>query len=86
MIKTLVPAGCAVRVIDLPYSVGAMVSVDENGYASIYINARLSVEKQRHCLKHELFHLENDDIYNGKSIQQAEADADSLKGLNQFRN
>ena len=58
--------------IDLPYSLGAMVSVDEDGFASIYLNSRLNYEKQRACLKHELKHLSNDDIYNDKSIREVE--------------
>lgn len=61
-----------VRLIDLPYSVGGMVSVDETGFANIYINARMSIEQQRKNLKHELKHLKDNDIYNDKDIRTVE--------------
>ena len=70
------PDGCAVRVIDLPYKVGAMVAFDEDGFASIYLNARWSLERQKKALRHELRHIENDDVYNDKDIQTIEREAD----------
>lgn len=72
MITANAPDGCCVRLIDLPYSVGAMVALDENGYASIYINARQSYEKQKKCLRHELRHLQYNDMFNNKSIYEVE--------------
>ena len=51
--------------------------MNEDGYASIYLNARLSQEKQRQCLKHELRHLDGDDHYNARDIQSIEHDADA---------
>ena len=61
------------RLIDLPYSVGALVSVDDDGFASIYLNSRLTVEKQKKCLRHELRHLADDDVYNSKGIIEVES-------------
>lgn len=72
MTATDAPYGCSIRLIDLPYSIGAMVAIDEEGYASIYINSRHPVEKQRHNLLHELKHLERDDVYNDKSVYEIE--------------
>lgn len=72
MIATNVPAGCAVRLIDLPYSVEAMVAVDEEGYANIYLNSRKSYETQRRSLRHELEHLVRDDMFNDKGINEVE--------------
>lgn len=72
----IAPAGCSIRLIDLPYSIGAMVTEDEDGYASIYLNARYTAERQRKCLQHELKHLENDDIYNRAGIRTIEWYAD----------
>lgn len=76
----LVPPGCAVRLIDLPCSVNAMVAVDEEGYANIYLNARHSFEKQRKSLRHELEHLERGDMYSDASIRQVEG-ASTLQPL-----
>ena len=76
MINTLVPPGCAVRLIDLPYNVDELVSVDEDGFASIYLNARHSYEKQKRSLKHALRHLEGDDFHNDKDIRTIEHEAD----------
>lgn len=72
------PDGCAVRLIDLPYSVGAMVAFDEDGYASIYLNARWPQEQRKKALRHELRHIENGDAYNGKDIHTIEREADGL--------
>ena len=79
MTETHVPSGCCVRLIDLPVTVGAMVAFDEDGFASIYLNARLSHEKQRKALRHELRHIDNDDAYNPCSIQAAEKRADGVQ-------
>jgi len=49
-----------------------MVALDEEGYASIYINARHSFEKQKRNLQHELRHLQRDDVYNDESIFRIE--------------
>jgi hypothetical protein len=70
------PDGCAVRLVDLPYSVGAMVAFDETGYASIYLNARWPNEQRKQALKHELRHIANDDIYNDTDIRAIERRAD----------
>ena len=78
MIKTFVPPGCAIRLIDLPYSVDELVSLDEEGFANIYLNARHSYEKQKKSLRHAIKHLDNDDFYNNKDIQTVEREADEL--------
>jgi len=75
---TFLPSGCCVRLIDLPVSVGAMVAFDEEGYASIYLNSRLSYEKQREALRHELRHIDHDDAYNTTDLQAAERRADGV--------
>lgn len=76
MTPTLLPSGCCVRLIDLPTSVDAMVAFDEDGYASIYLNSRLSHEKQQKALRHELRHINHDDAYNATDLQAAERRAD----------
>lgn len=68
------PSGCSVRLIDLPYKVGAMIAIDgEDDYATIFLNSRLSFEKQWKCLRHELKHLEDDDMFNSKGIIEVES-------------
>lgn len=77
------PPCCAVRLIDLPYSVDELVSVDEEGYASIYLNARLSREQQREGLRHALRHIAGDDFYNNKDIRTVEREADGKPQIKQ---
>lgn len=72
MSETNAPEGCCVRLVDLPYSIGAVVALDEEGYASIYLNARASYDKQKRDLQHELKHLQMDDINNERSIYEVE--------------
>lgn len=62
--------------IDLPYSVDELVSVDEDGFASIYLNARHSYEQQKKGLRHALRHLAGDDFNNDKDIRTIEREAD----------
>jgi hypothetical protein len=56
-----------------------MVSIDEEGYASIFLNARHSYEHQRKSLRHALRHLSEDDFHNDSDIQTIEARADGLE-------
>lgn len=69
-----IPPWCAVRLIDLPYRVGAMIAVDDDGFTNIYINARLALERQKKCLKHELRHMRNDDVFSSRTIRDVEAE------------
>lgn len=61
-----------VRLVDLPARVGGMVSVDDEGFYNIYLNARLTRERQRKALRHELDHIAEDDLYNTRSIEAVE--------------
>ncbi len=61
-----------VRPIDLPYGVKGLVALDEDGYANIYVNSRLSREEQRKAAQHEIGHLNNDDFYNTATINEVE--------------
>lgn len=51
-----------VRYIDLPCSVNGVTVPDVDGFYNIYINSRLSLEKQAQALKHELTHIARDDF------------------------
>ena len=61
-----------VRVVDLPPSIGGMVSPNDDGTFSVYINARKSAEKQKKSLAHEVKHITSEDFYNGKSVYEIE--------------
>lgn len=61
-----------VRLIDLPTGVGGLVSEDETGFLNIYINARWGRAMQIRSLRHELDHIHDDDLHNGKTIHEAE--------------
>ena len=60
------------RLIDLPTAVGGLVSEDETGFRNIYINARWGHFAQLESLRHELEHIEDDDLHNEKTIKEAE--------------
>lgn len=61
-----------VRLVDLPPRVGGMVSMDDEGFYNVYINARLTRERQREALRHELDHIAEDDLYNSRPIEAVE--------------
>lgn len=63
---------CTVRVIDLPYSVPALVSIDADGFASIYLNARLSREAQLLGYRHEIKHVADCDVFSDRDIKSVE--------------
>lgn len=61
-----------VRLVDLPSRVGGMVSMDDEGFYNVYINSRLTWERQRKALRHELEHIADDDLYNAQPIEAVE--------------
>lgn len=61
-----------VYIVKMPGTVHGAVSVDNDGFASIYINDSLSHAEQYKTLKHELRHLRRNDIYSLRSIRQIE--------------
>ena len=70
------PENCRVRLVDLPVQAGGMISVDEDGFINIYLNARLSREAQRDALQHELRHHYRGDLYSDRDIRAIEREAD----------
>ena len=62
-----------VRLIDLPYGIGGVVSEDSDGFYSIYLNARHTREKNKESLKHELRHIKHNDFHNKRSIREIES-------------
>lgn len=61
-----------VHEVSLPYEVSGAVTPNDDGTFSVYINSRLSTDKQLKALRHEVDHIENDDFYNGKPIEAVE--------------
>ena len=65
-----------VRLISLPPTVKGFVSINEDGFYSIYINDSLSAEEQKETFRHEMGHIECDHFYSGKPIDIIESEAD----------
>lgn len=63
----------AVRLMDMPYTVKAIVAMDEEGFNNIYVNSRLSQEEQFKAALHELNHVARDDFYNDMDIRSVES-------------
>jgi hypothetical protein len=61
-----------VYLVKLPATVRGAVRIDNDGFASIYINEQLSPQAKKAAFLHELRHLRNDDMYNDKSIYEVE--------------
>lgn len=62
-----------VREVSLPFEVRGIVTPNaEDDSFSIYINSRLSDDQKRKALKHEIDHIENNDFYNDKTIEEVE--------------
>ncbi len=62
-----------IRFIDLPLTVNALVVQDSENFYNIYVNAGLSHEKQQQAILHELRHIQRDDFYSDKEIEDIEA-------------
>lgn len=69
----------AVRYVELPYKVEGMTVCDEDGFYNIYINSLLPPEVQSEALKHEMTHIEENDFYNDKTIEECESIANQSK-------
>lgn len=61
-----------VRMINLPGDIHGAVRLSEDGFANIYINDQLAPEAKRKAFEHEVKHIDNNDFYNGKPIQEIE--------------
>lgn len=67
------PDDFTVRLTDrLPLRVGGFVCESPDGHINIYINARLSRARQCRALRHELAHIERDDLHSDRSIYDVE--------------
>ena len=66
------PDDCTVRLADLPLHVGGFVAESPDGHLNIYVNARLTLERQRQSLRHELDHIMREDLHSARSIYEVE--------------
>lgn len=58
---------------DLPCTIRGFVRYNqEDDSNTIVLNSRLNRETQIECMKHELKHIERDDFYSEKSVDQIE--------------
>ena len=66
-----------VYLVKLPATVHGAVRVDKDGFASIYINQDLSPEAKKAAFRHEIRHIQHDDFYNDRTIEEVEESASS---------
>ena len=71
------PNDFIVRLITLPPTVKGFVSIDADGFYSIYINDALSAEEQKETFDHEMGHIKGNHFYSRKPIEIIEKEADS---------
>ena len=65
-----------VHLVDFPVcSAGGIVLLNDDGTYTVLLNSRLSREKNADSLKHEITHIEKDDLYRDDPISQIEAEA-----------
>lgn len=70
--KNLNDGDYRIRMMDLPHGVKAVVSMDEDGFANIYVNARLSHDEQIAAARHEIMHVVRGDAYSLDTIEEVE--------------
>lgn len=55
-----------------PYSIRGLVTTNEDGTYSIFLNKRYPLSVLKKTFLHEVRHIENEDFYNGLPIDQVE--------------
>ena len=70
------PDDYTVRLVDMPVSVGGMISECPDGHIDVYINARLSSAGQHTAAFHEWKHWLNGDLDNGRPIREVEREVE----------
>lgn len=55
-----------------PLSIRGLVTTNDDGTFSIYLNSRLPDAWQLMAYIHEVRHIQNDDFYNGRPIEEVE--------------
>ena len=57
---------------DLPCTIPGFLTMDQDGYYTIVLNSRMSLEKNQETYEHELDHIQNDDMYGDMSATEIE--------------
>lgn len=55
-----------------PWSIRGIVTPNDDGTYSIFLNSRYPLSVLKKTFQHEVHHIESDDFYNGKSIEEVE--------------
>ena len=63
-----------VRMVNLPGDIHGAVRLSEDGFANIYINDQLSPQARKRAYNHEKKHIQNDDFYNDRPINEIEGE------------
>lgn len=58
--------------LDMPCKIGATVILEYDGTYSVYLNSRLTFERQKQSLIHEIRHIKNDDFFSTLSATEIE--------------
>lgn len=61
-----------VRIVKFPVPIGGLVSPNEDGTFNIYINDDFPPDRRLKSYIHEVSHIENNDFYNEKPIEEVE--------------
>lgn len=61
-----------IRYMELPPKIWAFVHPNDDGTYLIFLDPRRSREQQLDDYSHEIWHIINDDFYNGMPIQKVE--------------
>ena len=61
-----------IRYMELPPKIYAFVHLNEDGTYTIYLDPRRDTMSQLDDYSHEIWHIINDDFYNGLPIQKVE--------------
>ena len=77
----MIPDGCTVRLIDLPYRVGGFVCESPDGHINVYLNARLNRARNRKSFRHEFDHIKNGDLHSDRTIREVERPLREIPGL-----
>lgn len=61
-----------VQILDFGNSIPAVVTINDDGSFSIFLNARLTYEKRLEAYWHEIRHIQNQDFYSEMSVDELE--------------
>lgn len=66
-----------VRLIKMPPAIKGCVTLDADGFYSIYINDGLSYEAQQETFKHEVAHIQGNHFYSTLPVTELERRANA---------